>query len=111
MRSLCVRRQVHIHGGKQDPLAIGRGHRLLHPLELHHVFEGEGMFFLCEQGNASNEREKSSYNAAHTSSFPSDGQVYSYTCHVERSRNTDRKSTRLNSSHGYISYAVFCLNK
>src|SRR5205809_8051915 len=23
----------------------------------------------------------------------------------------DRKSTRLNSSHGYISYAVFCLNK
>src|SRR5687768_18236238 len=22
----------------------------------------------------------------------------------------DRKSTRLNSSHGYISYAVFCLN-
>src|SRR5687768_18094874 len=24
---------------------------------------------------------------------------------------TDRKSTRLNSSHGYISYAVFCLNK
>src|SRR2546422_6741532 len=30
---------------------------------------------------------------------PSDG-------HVE-----DRKSTRLNSSHGYISYAVFCLKK
>src|SRR2546429_3226208 len=28
---------------------------------------------------------------------------------VEASR--DRKSTRLNSSHGYISYAVFCLKK
>src|SRR2546422_5982036 len=26
-------------------------------------------------------------------------------------RTTDRKSTRLNSSHGYISYAVFCLKK
>src|SRR2546422_2502403 len=26
-------------------------------------------------------------------------------------RLTDRKSTRLNSSHGYISYAVFCLKK
>src|SRR5687768_18119491 len=26
-------------------------------------------------------------------------------------RNEDRKSTRLNSSHGYISYAVFCLKK
>src|SRR2546429_7252439 len=26
-------------------------------------------------------------------------------------RVQDRKSTRLNSSHGYISYAVFCLKK
>src|SRR5687768_18431164 len=26
-------------------------------------------------------------------------------------RRGDRKSTRLNSSHGYISYAVFCLKK
>src|SRR3989449_8421628 len=26
-------------------------------------------------------------------------------------RYQDRKSTRLNSSHGYISYAVFCLKK
>src|SRR2546422_3547709 len=26
-------------------------------------------------------------------------------------REEDRKSTRLNSSHGYISYAVFCLKK
>src|SRR2546422_2244469 len=28
-----------------------------------------------------------------------------------RRRRADRKSTRLNSSHGYISYAVFCLKK
>src|SRR2546422_5405205 len=27
------------------------------------------------------------------------------------SSTKDRKSTRLNSSHGYISYAVFCLKK
>src|SRR2546422_7535312 len=26
-------------------------------------------------------------------------------------KGADRKSTRLNSSHGYISYAVFCLKK
>src|SRR2546422_3154138 len=26
-------------------------------------------------------------------------------------QSLDRKSTRLNSSHGYISYAVFCLKK
>src|SRR2546422_5415718 len=29
----------------------------------------------------------------------------------ESSVSLDRKSTRLNSSHGYISYAVFCLKK
>src|SRR5687768_18179437 len=28
-----------------------------------------------------------------------------------RPAGRDRKSTRLNSSHGYISYAVFCLKK
>src|SRR2546429_9305693 len=28
-----------------------------------------------------------------------------------RQPRQDRKSTRLNSSHGYISYAVFCLKK
>src|SRR2546422_5137548 len=31
-----------------------------------------------------------------------------FTVHSE---DLDRKSTRLNSSHGYISYAVFCLKK
>src|SRR2546429_7801769 len=37
------------------------------------------------------------------------------TCTANRSAmwrpRRDRKSTRLNSSHGYISYAVFCLKK
>src|SRR5256884_962452 len=28
-----------------------------------------------------------------------------------QAKQIDRKSTRLNSSHGYISYAVFCLKK
>src|SRR3989304_9223444 len=30
---------------------------------------------------------------------------------LDRTHGQDRKSTRLNSSHGYISYAVFCLEK
>src|SRR2546429_1816319 len=30
---------------------------------------------------------------------------------IFRRLEKDRKSTRLNSSHGYISYAVFCLKK
>src|SRR3712207_6940385 len=32
-------------------------------------------------------------------------------CSVERAGGGDRKSTRLNSSHANISYAVFCLKK
>src|SRR5215470_19515247 len=32
------------------------------------------------------------------------------TCHIHEPA-ADRKSTRLNSSHGSISYAVFCLKK
>src|SRR4030043_1240933 len=32
-------------------------------------------------------------------------------CSFNNRRYSDRKSTRLNSSHGYISYAVFCLKK
>src|SRR5258708_29340630 len=31
--------------------------------------------------------------------------------HIERIKTPDRKSTRLNSSHQIISYAVFCLKK
>src|SRR3712207_8760204 len=30
---------------------------------------------------------------------------------IQRARAADRKSTRLNSSHANISYAVFCLKK
>src|SRR3712207_9494445 len=30
---------------------------------------------------------------------------------IQRRNEADRKSTRLNSSHANISYAVFCLNK
>src|SRR5687768_5826780 len=37
--------------------------------------------------------------------------LISYGSSPRGSINLDRKSTRLNSSHGYISYAVFCLKK
>src|SRR2546429_4491347 len=67
--------------------------------------------------------------------FPQDAEAAVYFCCLEALQNTakyakastariavqsqsgtlcftvDRKSTRLNSSHGYISYAVFCLKK
>src|SRR2546429_5251666 len=40
-----------------------------------------------------------------------DAQGFVTTKTYDSSNNLDRKSTRLNSSHGYISYAVFCLKK
>src|SRR2546429_4595898 len=49
---------------------------------------------------ATDERHATIWNARNTKNFETnDGGL------------TDRKSTRLNSSHGYISYAVFCLKK
>src|SRR2546422_8468025 len=38
------------------------------------------------------------------------GCIGAWTCAL-LAEEGDRKSTRLNSSHGYISYAVFCLKK
>src|SRR6266550_8465999 len=48
--------------------------------------------------------------------LPEDGSVYFVHSYYVVPRDAglvaaDRKSTRLNSSHGYISYAVFCLKK
>src|SRR2546429_4780798 len=43
--------------------------------------------------------------------FPSHGAESIAALAIDPKTPTDRKSTRLNSSHGYISYAVFCLKK
>src|SRR5687768_17930660 len=45
----------------------------------------------------------------HSSAFPSTSTLL--TLGQAADGEQDRKSTRLNSSHGYISYAVFCLKK
>src|SRR5687768_18249667 len=54
------------------------------------------------QGSFSNSSSWIAYDAGSTSGLNTKG----YEGAV-----LDRKSTRLNSSHGYISYAVFCLKK
>src|SRR5215217_9242551 len=44
--------------------------------------------------------------------FPDGGRCVAFGWHEQRSAGwKDRKSTRLNSSHANISYAVFCLKK
>src|SRR5256885_3953891 len=47
-----------------------------------------------------------------TSPYPPEHAAFLKICHqAEQTKPTDRKSTRLNSSHLVISYAVFCLKK
>src|SRR5687768_18036486 len=46
---------------------------------------------------------------SHVRGHPQDGRLPR--APARRRGRLDRKSTRLNSSHGYISYAVFCLKK
>src|SRR2546429_6298881 len=41
----------------------------------------------------------------------SDWETMEHASNILAGLKVDRKSTRLNSSHGYISYAVFCLKK
>src|SRR5687768_18035856 len=73
---------------------------------------------LVREGNAAELRRVRPQRKAHalrrakdtkvgTRDLPRDGAHRS----EARAPAEDRKSTRLNSSHGYISYAVFCLKK
>src|SRR2546429_257054 len=50
-------------------------------------------------------------NAAHDRLYGDELQAWCDGGVLQRLDLADRKSTRLNSSHGYISYAVFCLKK
>src|SRR2546422_11066739 len=43
--------------------------------------------------------------------FTGSRSLFAARAHSSGEPRRDRKSTRLNSSHGYISYAVFCLKK
>src|SRR2546422_6035340 len=47
----------------------------------------------------------------HAFAFETAPSIEEFQKRVLEGRFEDRKSTRLNSSHGYISYAVFCLKK
>src|SRR2546422_4388015 len=65
------------------------------------------------------DRGRGEHRAHHVMFCDLDGFGTQFGCEVDQIVNRrpltiewrDRKSTRLNSSHGYISYAVFCLKK
>src|SRR2546422_6445610 len=56
-------------------------------------------------------RSVAAYTAVHVAAFVVAGTVFVAVAEQIERAPVDRKSTRLNSSHGYISYAVFCLKK
>src|SRR2546422_3118623 len=59
-----------------------------------------------------NEQTDEAYTAAVVAAVESGINVIDSAINYRFQRSErDRKSTRLNSSHGYISYAVFCLKK
>src|SRR5205809_4656396 len=80
-----------------------RGHRIADRALLHNLFQQVGnlriMFF---------NRFASASSSTNSVPIPAQGSTaVKFLDPLEK----DRKSTRLNSSHGYISYAVFCLKK
>src|SRR5688572_31054276 len=69
--------------------------------------ERRGNLYLCR----GNEIPRDVQGRQKTRPRRPDGRVRRDQAAVARRRKRDRKSTRLNSSHSQISYAVFCLKK
>ena len=52
MRRLRIGFQIDVDHAEDHPLAVGRNLRIADALQLHHVFEGEGMLSLSESGKS-----------------------------------------------------------
>ena len=57
MRRLGVGFKIDVDHAEDHPLAVGRNLRIAHALQLHHVFEGEGMLGLGD-GEKTRSEEK-----------------------------------------------------
>src|SRR3712207_7614905 len=64
-----------------------------------------------DRGNAAEVERALAGSATRTVRLQQNRPVYLVYFTLEVAANGDRKSTRLNSSHANISYAVFCLKK
>src|SRR5207253_7749313 len=96
-----LRRRGHHGSGERSQ---GRGPRLHHGICARQGRISE----LLDQGPASRRAGPADTAAPGRLLVPRPCQIR---CIVRRGRERDRKSTRLNSSHVAISYAVFCLKK
>src|SRR5687768_18078260 len=66
------------------------------------------VFATCNRGPGGSRRCRSFWRREFS---PGSGSAFDISRRSNEELASDRKSTRLNSSHGYISYAVFCLKK
>src|SRR2546430_5941664 len=67
----------------------------------------------AERGDGRADQRRSKVHPVVVEPSPAPGEPYRFVAHVipALEARVDRKSTRLNSSHSQISYAVFCLKK
>src|ERR1041385_4111694 len=97
--------EEHTTLGARPDAAIGRTGERVHTIGRRVGGDGEGL----EARRGTGEREMDHAAAVGGNPEIARGSLQHV---VDRGvRQTDRKSTRLNSSHGYTSYAVFCLKK
>src|SRR2546422_11018644 len=77
------------------------------------LFPYTTLFRSCEENRCVGFTRKGQSEATGQRTAPSAGDIFENRSEHDDCvwRKGDRKSTRLNSSHGYISYAVFCLKK
>src|SRR2546422_7824634 len=96
---------------------IGRGVRLVFRLALRAARDSKDVHDVIMRRLELRLREKGEQAVVAAVTVDDDDFPAAIACHLvgrflqQLQENQDRKSTRLNSSHGYISYAVFCLKK
>src|SRR3712207_7156844 len=97
-------------GGKGDVAALENGRRLVDDRQR----EGEGVVAFEDDIHLVGVAIGEALGTRPTPFHSSDGieqQDVGYRYEDKKGQHEDRKSTRLNSSHANISYAVFCLKK
>ncbi len=65
VRRLCICFEIHIDHAEDHPLAIGRDFGFAQALELHHVFEGEGMLGLGQGRKCKRKSKEGEKKMAH----------------------------------------------